>query len=92
MICHDLVVRAPEKVTTDIIIEFSGKYTAAQVENAVRDWAAGLGIGKNMEIRQLYRDPWDGWIFGRFEVLQPNRDIKVGKDAIVVPTIKVTRV
>lgn len=92
MICRDLVVRAPEKVTTDIVIEFSGKYTAAQVENAVRNWVAGLGIGKNMEIRQLYRDPWDGWTFSEFEVLQPNRDIKVGKDAIVVPTIKVRKV
>ena len=91
MICRDLVVRAPEKVTTDIVIEFSGKYTAAQVENAVRNWVAGLGIGKNMEIRQLYRDPWDGWTFSEFEVLQPNRDIKVGKDAIVVPTIKVRK-
>ena len=92
MICRDLVVRAPEKVTTDIVIEFSGKYTAAQVENAVRNWVAGLGIGKNMEIRKLYRDPWDGWTLSKFEVLRPNRDIKVGKDAIVVPTIKARKV
>ena len=92
MICRDLVVRAPEKVTTDIVIEFSGNYTAAQVENAVRNWVAELGIGKDMEIRQLYRDPWDGWTFSQFEVLQPNRDIKVGKDAIVSPTIEVRKV
>lgn len=91
MICRDLIVRAPETVLSDVSIEFSGDYTAVEVENAVRAWIAALGIGVDLEVRKLYTGPWDGWVFTSFEVLLPDRDVAVGENEIVVPTITVTK-
>jgi hypothetical protein len=92
MICRDLIVRAPETVAADVSIEFSGNYTALEVENAVRAWIAALGIGVDLEVRKLYSEPWSGWTFTSFEVLLPDRDVAVGENEIVVPTITVTKV
>ena len=92
MVCRDLIVRAPGAVSMPVDLEFAGDYTVAAVENAARNWIVSRRIGAGMEVRGLYTEPWDGFVFESLEVLEPHRDVVIADNEMIVPAITVTKI
>ena len=56
LVCRDLWVRAPEAITVQVELTYTGSATTAAVEQAVDAWwRAHIGIGKAVLVEDLYR-------------------------------------
>jgi len=82
LVCRDFVVRWPEDLKADYLIEYSGSYTEEEIESVLRAYILDIPMGGTLEKRSLY-----GWLDDYFplleslEIISPARDITASNAA-----------
>lgn len=85
LVCRDQRIRGPFQKNINIEIEFSGDTTEEEVKIATRNYVLSLGIGKELEMRRFYNDPWKEYNFSSFEILSPVRDVCPAAHEMIIP-------
>lgn len=85
LVCRDQRIRGPFPKYIDIEIEFTGDPTESEIEIATRNYILGIGIGKELEMRKFYVDPWEDYNFSSLEILAPVRDVCPQEYEMIIP-------
>jgi uncharacterized phage protein gp47/JayE len=91
LVCRDQRIRGPFPKYIDIEIEFTGDQTETDIQIVTRNYVLGLGIGKELEMRKFYVDPWKEYNFSSFEILSPVRDVCPLTHEMIIPQNIVVR-
>ena len=88
MVCRDLLVKWHEDLKRNVRIEFTGPYTAEEVDAVARDYILRIRMGGRLQERRFYAHLDEK--FNRMEhleIIQPTRDIVASGTAGLVQKI-----
>jgi uncharacterized phage protein gp47/JayE len=91
LMAFDILVRAPDPVYANIIIEYSGSAEESAVELVAQNYVRDLGIGGRFKIADLYR-AYEPLGLATIEIMSPERDIATGEAALIVATVHATKI
>lgn len=88
LVCRDLLVKWPVDLKKNFHIQFTGPYTAGEVEASLRDYILAIPMGGILQERKMYTHLESQYPhLERLEIIEPTRDISLSGTAVRVERI-----
>ena len=88
LVCRDLLVKWPVDLKKNFHIQFTGTYTAEEVEASLRNYILSISMGGILEERKMYTHLESLYPdMDRLEIIEPTRDISASGTAASVERI-----
>jgi uncharacterized phage protein gp47/JayE len=91
LMAFDVQVKSPIVTAIDVVIEYAGEAKEADIALIAELYVHGLGIGGRLRIIDLYR-LYEPLKLISIEIIYPERDVQAGEAAIIVATVKATKI